>query len=225
MKADDPFAQLAAQAPRPRDSVLQSIHRELDKDTKSHHCLSKRQRVTLSASLLALGLVLASAKALVAHPQSLLVASAALMSMAGLVLAGGMPEGRSRLDLPVRRSLVFILVVAVFVALTLRAESFLTVGEFILADGLASTTVCFVHSFMGGVAGTILLMLLWRRTDPFSPSISGALLGCLGGLMGMLSVELLCENGEGLHLTLGHGLPVLALALVGMLVGRRWLTP
>ena len=225
MKTTDPFAQLAAQAPRPRDSVLQSIHRDLDKDTKPRRCLSKLQRVMLSASLLALGLVLASAKALVVHPQPLLVAAVALMSVAGLFLAGAMPQGRSLLQLPVRRSLVFMLVAAVFVALVLRAESFLTVGEFILGDGLASTTVCLVHSLMGGVAGTILLMFVWRRSDPFSPSISGALLGCLGGLMGTLSVELLCENGEGWHLTLGHGLPVLALALVSMLVGRRWLAP
>lgn len=226
MAMNDPFSQLAAEAPSPREAVLDSIRAELKEDSKKKKSFSRLQRVLLSTGALILGLALTSAGAFLATPRAAILAAAALsLSVGGLLLAGIVPGESRSLGLSLRKSLVGLLGVAAFTALALQAESFLSWAEFAETDSMHRATGCAAHSLLSGVVGSTALLFLWRRTDPFSPGLTGALLGLLGGLVGTMSVSLACRSAEGFHLTLGHGAGVLALGIVGVFLGRKWLAP
>ncbi len=73
------------------------------------------------------------------------------------------------------------------------------------------------------VGGSVLLA--WRGTNPITPRLSGTLAGFVGGVAGALAVGIGCPSHEGWHLWTAHGLIVLALGLMGFVVGRRLLSP
>lgn len=226
MNSNDPFSQLAAQAPPPRDAVLDSIRAELKSDNKKRRSLSRLQRVALSSLALIFGLALTSMGAFAAAPRAAILAAAALsLSVGGLLLAGVVPGEARTLGISVRKALVGILSVAAFTVLALKAESFLSFSEFAESNSLHRATACVAHSLVSGVVGATSLIFFWRRTDPFSPGLTGSLLGLLGGLVGTMSVSLACRSAEGFHLTLGHGAGVLLLGIFGAFLGRKWLAP
>lgn len=226
MTRKDPFAELALKAPRPRDSVLASIRKELEHDQKKKRSLSRSERVVLSAAALIVGLALTTLEAFVEAPEAAVLAAAALsLSVGGLLLAGLVPGQARSMGLSLRKVLVGLLSVAAFTALALKAETFFSWAEFTEPDSLHRATACAAHSLMSGVLGATALLFFWRRTDPFSPGLSGSLLGLLGGALGTTSVNLACKSAEGLHLTLAHGMSLLVFALVGVFVGRKWLSP
>jgi hypothetical protein len=223
---NDPFSQLAAQAPSPRDAVLEALVAEVHQDSQKRRSLSRLQRVALSAGALTLGLALTTASAFFATPRAAILAAAALsLSVGGLLLAGVVPGQTRALGLSLRKVLVGLLSVAAFTALGLKAETFVSWAEFAAPDSMHRATACATHSLLSGVVGSTALLFLWRRTDPFSPGVTGSLLGLLGGAVGTTSVSLVCGSAEGLHLTLAHGLSLVVLAAVGVFVGRKWLTP
>ncbi|HEY3499230.1 MAG TPA: NrsF family protein, partial [Polyangiaceae bacterium] len=69
------------------------------------------------------------------------------------------------------------------------------------------------------------VLLLWRRTDPMSPGVSGALAGLAGGMGSALAFGVACPSHEAWHLWLSHGVVVVALVVLGGAVGRRLLAP
>jgi len=73
------------------------------------------------------------------------------------------------------------------------------------------------------VGGSVLLA--WRRTNPVTPRLSGALAGLVGGVGGALAVGIGCPSHEAWHLWTAHGLIVLALGCMGFAAGRRLLAP
>jgi hypothetical protein len=85
-----------------------------------------------------------------------------------------------------------------------------------------------------GCAGIALLMgalvaggalFAWRRTDPYTPGISGALIGVVAGLASGSGMTVACASHEMLHACFAHGLVVFALAALGFGFGRRLLAP
>ena len=85
-----------------------------------------------------------------------------------------------------------------------------------------------------GCAGVALLMgalvaggalFAWRRTDPYTPGISGALIGMVAGLASGSGMSVACSSHEALHACFAHGLVVFALAALGFGFGRRLLSP
>jgi hypothetical protein len=119
-----------------------------------------------------------------------------------------------------------VVVGAFFVYLTLASTSMLSVGRFVHEPGsVRSTVVCGVHALLFGVFATVALLALWRRTDPFSPGLSGAIAGLGGGLVGGVALDMTCASLEAWHLWLGHGAMLAAVVAIGWLVGRRWLSP
>ena len=61
-----------------------------------------------------------------------------------------------------------------------------------------------------------------RRTDPLRPGITGAALGTAAGVAAGSLVDLWCPIAYVPHLLLGHILPLVVLALLGALAGRRF---
>ncbi|MES1184845.1 MAG: NrsF family protein [Myxococcales bacterium] len=68
-------------------------------------------------------------------------------------------------------------------------------------------------------------MVAWRRTDPYSPGLSGAMIGMVGGLASGVGMTVACPSHEALHSCFAHGMVVFVLALLGFGFGRRMLAP
>jgi hypothetical protein len=96
----------------------------------------------------------------------------------------------------------------------------------------------FTEGYSGGHAigcgGVALLMgalvaggalFAWRRTDPYTPGISGALIGVVAGLASGSGMTVACSSHEMFHACFAHGLVVFALAALGFGFGRRLLAP
>lgn len=234
----DPFCELSQRLPAPDERILAALHEEMRQQEQTESpagraLLARRKvgsrgkRAALSVLLLGGGLLLVSLSAWSDSWQWLVLSAAAASLAAGaLFMAGAVPGHMSPWSQGPRRALVTVLSVTLFVVLGAQAESFLPLLA-VLSDESASAHLagCFGHALMTGILFSALLMLVWRRTDPFSPGLTGCFLGLLGGVFGTMSVALTCSNTEGFHLTLGHGSAALLLAGIGFFAGRRWLTP
>lgn len=62
-----------------------------------------------------------------------------------------------------------------------------------------------------------------RRSDPLRPGITGAALGTAAGIAAGVLVDLWCPVADVAHLLRGHILPLVLLAALGALVGRRFI--
>jgi hypothetical protein len=68
-------------------------------------------------------------------------------------------------------------------------------------------------------------MVAWRGTDPYSPGLSGALIGVVAGIASGAGMTVACPSHEAFHACFAHGLVVFALAVAGFGLGRRLLPP
>jgi hypothetical protein len=68
-------------------------------------------------------------------------------------------------------------------------------------------------------------LVAWRRTDPYNPGLSGAMIGMVGGLASGAGMSVACPSHEAFHSCFAHGMVVFALALLGFGFGRRMLAP
>ncbi len=232
----DSFRALADRQPVPRKEVFFNLKKQIDEEqqprsgpsfpSRPSKALSRSTRLGLSAAFLVVGLVTTSLRAMVQTPMLLLTAGTLLSTLLGYgVLLGAAPGRTRRLSLGGRRALLSLMIVGAFVALLLPAADFLSLGEFFSGGHLSGVLGCASHAMLTATVCTGLLLLTWRGTDPFTPGITGALLGAMGGLLATLGGGLACPSVEGIHLILGHGLMVLISTMLGALGGRKWLCP
>lgn len=92
-------------------------------------------------------------------------------------------------------------------------------------EGPFSTSSCMLVGSLIAALPFVGLFGLWRRTDPFSPGLTGALIGSWSGLVGASGLSLLCPSLELSHLLPGHGGAIVGGALLGVWAGRRLLAP
>jgi hypothetical protein len=182
-------------------------------------------------SLLASGVVIAAMFALAlsrdAHDPALRTAlfGAAgwgIVHLAVLVVGLVRPPGK-RGSRELRWAIALGLPLVFFVYLTFSAHSTLPFAQFLREDTHASTCGLFTLLFGAAAAGGTLLA--WRRTDPLTPGLSGALAGLLGGLAGATGIGMACPSHEAWHLWLAHGTTVLVFVVAGWAIGRKWLAP
>jgi hypothetical protein len=230
---DDPLADLPwPSAENPPPEVQEAIRHTCTDDLTPKTCCSLRRRLAMS---IAISVVLFAILLMVGwtrHPPksavtlALVVAALWAVVQASVLLVGcGRPPGKR--GYPYLRWLVTAVVVSAFFAqLTLGSTSQLAFDQFLVAPrSLRGTVVCGIHSILFGSLSMASLLWVWRRTDPFTPRLSGALMGLAGGLVGAIALDMVCASREAWHLWLGHGAALLVMVLAGWLLGRRCLTP
>jgi hypothetical protein len=205
--------------------LLEELQQGLALGAPSGRGLSRGARLGVSAAVLGAALLLATAPAVGWGVPRLLGAALLVGAVVGGLLLPASVPGARRAGLGVRRALVAGLSLLTLAVLGALAPGFEPLGDFTAHGGPDHALACAYHTLLTGLAAGGALLLLWRRTDPFTPALSGALLGGTGGVVGTLSACLACPTDEGWHLMLGHGLAVSALALLGAAAGRRWLAP
>jgi hypothetical protein len=95
-----------------------------------------------------------------------------------------------------------------------------------LGTALAGPAIgCGLRSLVAGALGGGAMMWVWRNTDPWTPRISGALIGACAGSIASAGVGIPCAAELGGHLLIGHWIAVPLLALVGWLAAPRILAP
>lgn len=88
-----------------------------------------------------------------------------------------------------------------------------------------STPACLVRGLMLASIPMTVLVVLWRRTDPFTPRLTGAIIGGWAGLTGTIGLTMACPSTDLVHIIVGHGAAIVGGALIGSLLGRRLLRP
>src|SRR5690606_17496417 len=121
-------------------------------------------------------------------------------------------------------ALLLALPLAFFTYLALTSGSWHGLSAVLGGQG-PSTTRCAVEALGLGALGATAIAYVWRRSDPFTPNLTGGLVGVLGGMSGALAMGLVCPGDEAWHLTLGHGSALAILAAIGALLGPRILSP
>jgi hypothetical protein len=148
------------------------------------------------------------------------------IAQASVIIVGFGRSTGKRVHRWLRWGVVLAVSGAFFLHLTLASDSTLPIRDFLTAPrSIHHTVVCGVHALIFGTLAIAALFFVWRRSDPFSPRLSGAVSGLAGGLVGAVALDMTCPHLEAWHLWIGHGLTLLALVAMGWYAGRRWLAP
>ncbi|MGE0325283.1 MAG: NrsF family protein [Polyangiaceae bacterium] len=142
-----------------------------------------------------------------------------------LVVGFAKPPGK-RGSVRLRTALAFGLPIAFFGYLLLTGQPGESLGDFV-SHGSSTwrATECGFFSLAIGGLSSAGVLFAWRRTDPLTPRLSGALAGLVGGLGAALAVGMACPTTDKLHLLFSHGIVVIAFTVLGALAGRRLMTP
>jgi hypothetical protein len=217
------------QAPGP--AVSEEIRKKCTGNLDSRECRSARRRAALSLLIPTLTVGAFSWIAVRrGTPEGVVRAGlygalgwSAVLSLTLLVGLASPPGRRPRRA--VRVGLAVLVPLVFFGYLTQTAWASVPFSEFSQGayahHALRCGAVCFgVGALMSGGA-----MLLWRRTDPLTPGLSGALLGLVGGMGSALGMGVACPSHEAWHLCVSHGVVVASLVVLGAAAGRRLLVP
>jgi hypothetical protein len=155
------------------------------------------------------------------RPISLMIgtaAGAALIAAASFTIAFG--RGRSMLGRPRRWLIAASLLVPVGLFAWKMAWSARYVG--MQADSPARLGLrCFGLSVAMAICPLAAVLWSRRSSDPLHPVTTGVALGVAIGASGWVLTDLWCPVGYPRHVLIGHVLPILVLAVVGAMAGRR----
>jgi hypothetical protein len=216
--------------PTPAPEVSAAIRETCTRDLGKRPGLSAMQRTLLSI-LVSGAVVGVTVMAAVRHGQPQALFRFALIGALGwglvhaAILTGTLarPPGR-RGSRALRVAIAVAIPATFFLYLALAATSRFPIARF-MHEGLGRAGECSLYSLAFGVIAAGATLLLWRRTDPLTPGLSGALAGLLGGLASAVGVGIACPTHESWHLWLVHGMTVVLFVGVGWAVGRKWLAP
>jgi hypothetical protein len=80
---------------------------------------------------------------------------------------------------------------------------------------------CFALTLAAAACPLAGLSLVRRSSDPMHPIASGAALGAASGALAGLMVVLWCPVAAPTHVAIGHVLPIVALAMIGSVLGHH----
>lgn len=226
----DPFEDLEfkREVP-PGDAVSARIRRTCTTNLTPAASLSPRRRLLLTALVAVVGFAALLAAGQYGqrdwsgNAESAFWGALGWASVLSLVIGVGVARPPGKRVRWQSRMLVATLVPLSFVGyLALAASETLPFAHAIDDPG---TLGCAVYTLLTSAVVAMGIMLPWRRTDPVSPGVTGALLGLGGGLVAASAAGVVCPCRESWHLWLAHGGSLVAVVLIGAWVGRRWLVP
>ncbi len=225
----DPFDGLEFKRDEPPGAAVSArIRRACTSDLTPAGALSARRRLLMTAIVAAAGLAALLAAGLRDHDRG--GASEATLWVAGgwvgvvsLVIGIGVARPPGKRSAWLTRVLVATLVPLSFCVYLALATSETLPLDHALHD--SGTLGCGMYTLLTSALVALGVMLPWRRTDPVSPGLTGALLGLGGGLVAATAASVVCPSREGWHLWLAHGASLVVVVLIGAWVGRRWLAP
>jgi hypothetical protein len=228
---DDPLAELPwREEPAPKPETTAAIHATCTRGLECRRGASARRRALVSILLsgtIVGGLVLLGLRhGTVDEPLKWALVGAAVWGVVhALVLFFGLarPPGR-RGSRGLRIGVAVALPILFFAYLAAAASNTLAFGQF-LHQGVAHTSSCGLFSLLFGAVAAGGTLMAWRRTDPLTPGLSGALAGLCGGLASAVGIGVACPSHEGWHLWLAHGTTLVVFVFAGWVIGRKWLAP
>ena len=138
------------------------------------------------------------------------------LALVGILIAAGSVMLASSAFFPklkdVGRDTRVLVVVGAIAAYSLYWLSTITDPAWATALG-AMAGGCAMRSLGAGVAAGAAFMWVWRKADPWTPRVSGALIGACAGVLASTCVGLVCAGGHGGHVLVGHWLSVPILAV------------
>ncbi len=146
---------------------------------------------------------------------------AAFTVLAGVATWAGVGQGRSMLGRPMswRIGVATVTPVALFgvalVASAIWPET--TSGH----DAPGALVTCVIFTPLFALGPLVAFALLRRGSDPVAPLLGGAAMGAAAGAWGAVGITLHCSHVTVAHVAVGHILPVVGIALVGVLVGQQ----
>jgi hypothetical protein len=214
----------------PRAHVTRAIMQRCTHDLQPASSVSGGQRALLSLSFSAAALLLFWLMSHRANGSSTAM-DAALLGALGwglvqsfvLLLGLARPPGR-RGSQWLRWSIALAVPALFFGYLGYAASHTLPLSEFVHGHAHRAA-VCGLHAVLAGALLSAGVLAAWRRTDPITPGLSGALAGLVGGLSAAAALGVACPNNEAWHLWTAHGTTVVILVVAGWLAGKRWLSP
>jgi hypothetical protein len=147
--------------------------------------------------------------------------AAAFALFAGLATWAGVAQGRSMLGRPTPwRAAVAMLTPLVLLLLSFFAS--IVWPETALGHDVPGDLVtCLIFTPLFALGPLVAFAVVRRGSDPIAPELSGAALGASAGAWGAVAITLHCPHVTLVHVAIGHIVPVAALALLGVLIGRH----
>jgi hypothetical protein len=229
MESDDLFATLQErERALPSSACNKQIREACTSDLKACHAMSAKARSLASLGLL---LFVGVSVLLLSRQQLSGFTAAALWGATGwaviqvLLLLLGLTRQRTS-SARTRLGLALLVPAAFLLYLTLIRSSTSSFAAFMHQPQQTRHALhCGAFSFVIGAIAAISILLLWRRTDPFTPRVTGSLAGLMGGLAAATPIGLVCPGTDGWHLWLAHGVSLILVVALGAVLGRRWLCP
>jgi len=217
--------------PQPGAAVSDTIRKKCTGDLDSRECRSARRRAMLSLLFPVITVGAAAFWAVEAHVSDGVIRAglygalgwAAVLTVT-LLVGLASPPGRRPRTL-VRLGIAVLVPLLFFAYLAGTASAHVPFDVFSQGTYAHHAVRCGAFCFGVGAIMSVGVMLLWRRTDPLTPGISGALLGLVGGMGSALGMGIACPSHETWHVLVSHGVVVAALVLLGAAAGRRLLVP
>ena len=233
MTQKDPLADIAwpGATVTPSETCSQAIRGVCTKGLCKERGVSATGRVLLTLGLCVMLVGLYSWHAVTEHRPSPLLNTALFGALGWLgaqtvlvLVTLGRPPGK-RGSRTMRLTLLAGTPVLFMAYLALVSTEHFAFAKFTQGHSGAHAIGCgIVALFFGAlIAGGALVA--WRRTDPYHPGISGAMIGMVAGLASGSGMSVACASHETWHAWFSHGLVVFALALLGFGFGRRLLAP
>ncbi|HTQ06861.1 MAG TPA: hypothetical protein VMI54_23550, partial [Polyangiaceae bacterium] len=221
MSDRDPLDDLPWPKPvAPSDSVSQKIKQGCTKGLDSRACRSARRRAALSMLFPTVTVGLFAWRAIARGTSEGVVraglygalAWSIVLSFTLLIGLASPPGRRPRVALRVGIAAFVPLIFLLYLRNTAWGiESF---SDFSQGAHAAHAVRCGVICFVVGAIMSGGVMLLWRRSDPLTPGISGAFLGLVGGMGSALGMGIACPSHEGWHVCVSHGVVVASLVVL-----------
>jgi len=212
--------------PRPRADLAARIRSRIVPDEAASRGPSGPSRwlygvAAVGAMLMAVAVMMGTQVA--SQPmRSSVVALGGLLLVAAATFIALVRSGSARVGVGARLALALLPGLAFLVLSWLAYGALPPVA---VGDAHISMPACLVRGLVLASIPMAVLVVVWRRTDPFTPRLTGAIIGGWAGFTGTIGLTMACPSTDPLHIIIGHGAAIVGGALVGSLLGRRLLSP